>query len=140
MALSPTGATLYVANWGDGTISVINTATLATTATLDLNAPLSASGFLGGSTSGRRGLAHPRALVMSNDNDGDDSDETLFATEFYGQLRASGLPAGLERFDQNRVGVIYRVPVATQSVTLHTLGTTADLGFRASDGTVAGCP
>jgi YVTN family beta-propeller protein len=139
MALSPTGAKLYVSNWGDGTISVVNTTTLATTQTIDLNAPLAMSGFLGGTTSGRRALAHPRAVVMTNDNDGDDTDETLFITEFFGQRRTTGLPTGLDRFDQSHVGVIYRLQLATEVVSIHTLGATADILFRAGDGNVAGC-
>jgi YVTN family beta-propeller protein len=139
MALSPTGRTLYVSNWGDGTLTVVNTATMATTATIDLNTPLAAQGLVGAGVAGRRGLAHPRAVVMTNNGDGFDDDETLFVTEFFAKRRLTGVPAGLERFDQDHLGVVYRMPAGTRVVTLHTLGPSADMGFRAADGTVAGC-
>jgi YVTN family beta-propeller protein len=139
MALSPTGRTLYVSNWGDGTLSVVNTATMTTTATLDLNTPLASQGFVGPGVAGRRGLAHPRALVMTNNGDAFDDDEVLFVTEFFAKRRLTGVPTGLERFDQDHVGVVYRIPVATRVVTVHTLLPSANMGFQAADGTVAGC-
>ncbi|MFO0608244.1 MAG: hypothetical protein U0324_34075 [Polyangiales bacterium] len=139
MALSPTGRTLYVTNWGDGTLTVVNTATMTTTATVDLNTPLAAQGFVGAGVAGRRGLAHPRAVVMTNNGDAFDDDEVLFVTEFFAKRRLTGVPAGLERFDQDHLGVVYRMPVSTRVVTVQTLAPSADMGFRAADGTVAGC-
>jgi YVTN family beta-propeller protein len=139
MALSPTGRTLYVSNWGDGTLTVVTTATMAVSATIDLNGPLASLGLVGGGVPGRRGLAHPRAIVMTNNGDTFDDDETVFVTEFFAKRRLTGVPTGLERFDQNHLGVVYRMPVSTRAVTLSTLGPSADMGFRAADGTVAGC-
>ncbi|MFO0652831.1 MAG: hypothetical protein U0326_41830 [Polyangiales bacterium] len=139
MALSPTGRTLYVSNWGDGTVTVIDTATMSATGTIDLNAPLANSGMLGDGLNGRRALAHPRAIVMTNNGDANDADETLFVTEFFAMRRATGVPTGLERFDQSHQGVVYRVPVASRVVALSTIAPVTDVGFRAGDGTVAGC-
>ena len=139
MALSPTGRTLYVSNWGDGTLTVVTTATMAVVATVDLNGPLASLGLVGAGVTGRRGLARPRAIVMTNNGDNFDDDETLFVTEFFARRRLTGVPTGLERFDQNHHGVVYRMPVSTRVVAMSLLGPTADMGFRAADGTVAGC-
>ena len=139
MALSPTGATLYVANWGSGTVTVIDTATMSATRSVDLNGPLAASGMLGDGLTGRPGLAHPRAIVVTNNGDANDADETLFVTEFFAQRRVTGAPAGLERFDQSHLGVVYRAPLATAAVSLSTIAPVTDMGFRAGDNSVAGC-
>src|SRR6185295_12575592 len=44
IAIAPTGRTLYVTNWGEGTVSVIDSASMAVTSTVDLNAALASSG------------------------------------------------------------------------------------------------
>ena len=81
LALSPTGAKLFVAEFAEGRVSVINTAAMT----------------LGTSVA----LRNPRAVAVTNDGDADDSDETVIVTEFY------GLPvAGKEMQDDGRQGVV----------------------------------
>ncbi len=78
LALSPTGATLYVAELAESRIAVIDTATMAITATIAID--------------------RPRALAVTNDGDGDDADELLVAAAFYGE------PIGTEATDASRQG------------------------------------
>jgi len=81
LALSPTGAKLFVAEFAEGRVSVINTAAMT----------------LGTSVA----LRMPRAVAVTNDGDADDSDETLIVTEFYGAP-----VAGKEMKDDGRQGVV----------------------------------
>ena len=138
IAISPTGRRLYVANWAEGTVTEVEAATMAVTRTIDLNAALASSGLLG-TASARPGLAHPRALVVTNNGNGDDADETLYVTEFFSQARTSGVPADDSAFDVGRQGVVYRVNAGSGMVQgLITLGPTADTGFRDSVGATDG--
>ncbi len=139
VAVSPTGRTLFVANWGDGTVSVLDAATLAVMDTLDLNATLVRGGYLGPDAVSRHGLAHPRALAVTNDGDADESDEALYVTEFFAQRRATPGIVGLERFDQSHVGVVYRYTLGPRTLTATPVAPVADLGFRSTDGATAGC-
>ncbi|MEZ4410463.1 MAG: hypothetical protein R3A52_28885, partial [Polyangiales bacterium] len=140
LAISPTGARLYVSNWADGTVTEVNTADMTVARTLDLNPALAATGSLGTVTA-RRGLAHPRAVVVTNDGDGDDADETVYVTEFYSHARTSGVPADDSAFDLGRQGVIYRVAAGTGTVGAPiTLGPVSDTGFAPAMGaTNTGC-
>lgn len=82
LALSPTGAKLYVAEWGEGRISVIDTATMAVLSTIT-------------------GLRNPRAIAVTNNGDTNDDDETLVVAEFFGK------PVdGKEGQDDGRTGEI----------------------------------
>src|SRR6185369_9152357 len=63
LALSPTGATLYVAEFAEGRVSIIS----GTAMTIIDNIPAP---------------QNPRAVAVTNDGDADDSDETLIVTEF----------------------------------------------------------
>jgi YVTN family beta-propeller protein len=141
IALSPTGQTLYVANWADGTVTVIRTADMTVTATIDLNGPLATSGLLGDSvTGGRPGLAHPYAIGLTNDGDMEDGDETVYVTEYFSQAITSGVPTDNSGFDLGRQGVIYQFNAGTQTVgALITLAPTADTTFVDSDGNATGC-
>jgi YVTN family beta-propeller protein len=146
LAISPTGRKLYVANWAEGTVSEVDTRSWSVTRTVDLNAALAASGLLG-AVSPRPGLAHPRALVVTNNGDGEDSDETVYVTEFFSQARAGALPTDGSEFDTGRQGVVYRFNAGTGAVgALITLAPTEDTGFRdavgatsATTGGVTGC-
>lgn len=105
LALSPTGKKLFVANSADGTISMIDTEAFALRSELDLNKELLGLGNLGDIES-RAGLAHPRALVITDNGDQTDEDETLFATEFFSQpLRDASKE--LTEVDRNREGIVY---------------------------------
>ena len=140
MAISPTGARLYVANWGEGTVTVVNTATMAVVKTVDLNAALAHSGMLGEGVYARPALAHPRSLVVTNDGDADDGDETVYVTEFFSQARADDLPEDDSRFDVGRQGVVYRFNAGSWEVGEPiTLAPVEDTGFVDSKGNKTGC-
>lgn len=119
VALTPTGATAYVANWVDGTVTVISTASMSVTTSIDLNAALLATGYLGdlavaGATpiTTRPALAHPRSLAVTNSGTGVDADEFVYVTEYYAQATApesapgNGTPGNA---DTRKVGVVYRI-------------------------------
>jgi YVTN family beta-propeller protein len=91
-ALSPSGTTLYVSNWADGTLSIVDTRSRSVD-TLDL----------GGA---------PFAVCVSNDGDEEDSDETVFVTDFY----ALGIDGQLEATDRARRGRVFRVSAGDHSI------------------------
>jgi DNA-binding beta-propeller fold protein YncE len=116
MALSPSGALLYVASWMDGTVTVYNTSDLSTKSTIDLNRTLAASGLLGPNISPRPALAHPYAVAITDNGDSNDNDETVYVTEFFSQMIA-GVPIADDRWwDIGRQGIVYRFDVATETV------------------------
>lgn len=80
LALSPTGARLYVAEWAEGRIAVIDTATMT-----EVGAILAPR--------------NPRALAVTNDGDQDDDDELLIVPEFFGEAGP-----GAEATDTSRSG------------------------------------
>lgn len=137
IALAPTGRTAYVANWANGDISVIDTQTLTHKGTIDLNAPLAKTGFLG-NVAPRPALAHPRSLTVSHDGDADDADETLLVTEYFAQQVAELQPDGLNA-DTSRAGIVYRVRLADGAVDTVKLSAIENIGFRDSAGNPAGC-
>jgi len=47
LALTPNNTKLYVSNWVDGNLSVIDPVSMTVTSTVDLNATIAATGFLG---------------------------------------------------------------------------------------------
>jgi DNA-binding beta-propeller fold protein YncE len=139
IAISPNGRFLYVPCWAEGTVTVIDAVLFTVSRTIDLNDDLVATGDLGTVTA-RPGLAHPRAIVVTNDGDTDDSDETVWVTEYFGQHRTSGLPADDSAFDVAKEGIVYRFgaeggaamdPVRIAPVT--------DTGFVDSNGATTGC-
>lgn len=119
IAISPSGAAVYVANFGEGTISMVDTGELTHVTKLDLNLPLARTGVLGELAGGpnsvwteadlqriRPGLAHPRALAMTDSGDDTDADETLYVTEFFSQA----LPAPeTTDVDQSRQGFVFPI-------------------------------
>ena len=87
IALSPTGRRAFVAELAEGRISVLDTATMTVTGSIPID--------------------RPRALVVSNDLDGDDDDETLVAPQFF------GVPVpGREGKDDGRTGLVRRYALA----------------------------
>ncbi len=139
IAISPSGLTLFVANWADGTVTVIDAATLAVKRTVDLNPSLAASGMIG-TVSPRAALAHPRSLVVTSNGDAADADEKVYVTEFFSQARASDVPDDDSRFDVGRQGVVYAFDIATYTVAAPiTIAPVADTGFPDSKGTKTGC-
>ncbi len=142
VAISPTGRTLYVANYQDGTVSVVNTADMSVTRTINLNVSLADSGLLGASVMGRAraALAHPRSIVVTNNGDGNDDDETVYVSEFFAQARTSGVPAGDSQFDLNKQGVVYRFNAGSGAVGAPiTLAPVDNTGFQDSANANTGC-
>jgi YVTN family beta-propeller protein len=115
-ALSPNGTRLYVANSSSNNLVVVDTATLGTVATVDL------------SSSGTA----PRSIAVTNDGDGDDTDETVFVALFFGQLRP-GKSSGDEGQDDQREGRVVAVSTATNTVVgLTSLSPMAVTGFNSN--------
>src|SRR3569832_1012625 len=81
LALSPTGKQLFVAEYAESRVSVIDTATMMVTSSLAVD--------------------RPRALAVTNNGDTNDGDETLFVAS----VEAS--PEGPTRFDNNLFPVIH---------------------------------
>lgn len=71
LALSPSGAKLFVAEFGESHLSVIDTATMVR------------SDFAAN-------VRSPRGIAVSNNGDTSDSDETVVVPEFYGEPQADG--------------------------------------------------
>lgn len=138
VALSPTGATAYVANWNDGTVSVIDTASMGVMSTIDLNAPLAAKGYFGADVQGRPALAHPRSIVVTNNGDPSDIDEAILVTEFFAQQK-DPVAADGSNADTSKVGVVYRIPAGGGAPYVLELPPLADMGFKDLNGNVAGC-
>jgi YVTN family beta-propeller protein len=140
LAISPSGARLYVANWAEGTVTVVDTDDMTVADTVDLNGALAYSGVLGDDVVARPGLAHPRALVVTDDGDEDDDNETVYVTEFFSQARNWDLPADDSRFDVGRQALVYSFSAGDHQVGEPiTIDPVADTGFVDSKGTVTGC-
>jgi YVTN family beta-propeller protein len=138
IAISPHGSRLYVTNWGEGTVTVIRTADMSIAATVDLNASLAGSGALGNIMFARPGMAHPFAVVVTN-NTGDDLMETVFVTEFFSQATTT-TSTDDTYFDTGRQGLVYRIETSDNRVlTPVTIGAVANTGFNDSNGQPTGC-
>lgn len=142
IALTPSGKRLFVANWGEGTVSVITTPDFAARAELDLNRALVDTGALG-AVAPRLGLAHPRALALTDDGDDEDGDETLYVTEFFSMpLADAGPPDEPGYFDRNRQGLVYPIPLSDRLGQVGepiTLGPVSDTGLADVNGAPTGC-
>ncbi|NUQ78070.1 MAG: beta-propeller fold lactonase family protein [Polyangiaceae bacterium] len=137
LALTPNNKMLYVANWIDGTLSVIDVPSMTKTGTLDLNKVLAATGLLGDVAS-RPSLAHPRSVAITNDGDADDADETVFVTEFFAQRTAAESADG-KNADINKKGLVYAVSTENFAVSTIGLGAIADTGQSDHNGQKTGC-
>ena len=137
VALAPSGRTAYVANWNDGTVSVIDTAKLEAKPSIDLNAPLVATGYLG-KINARPALAHPRSLTVTNNGDKYDNDETLLITEYHAQQFAELQSDGLNA-DVNKLAIVYKAKLSDYKVSTVSLSPLQDIGFKDSQGNPAGC-
>ncbi len=102
VALSPTGKYAVVANFGETTVSIVNTATLQVEAKVDVG-------------------GNPRAVAISNNGDEEESDERAYVTLFYGELIS-------EASDDGRRGKVVELqftgtPQVTRTFTLAPLDT-----------------
>lgn len=109
IAVTPNGTRLYVANHTAGTVTAVDLKTRKAIGSI----------AVGG---------NPMALAISNDGDGDDSDETVFVTQFFSELIAGRNQVD----DQARRGVVRSFVVGQpQQLTTTTLAPLADSGFTA---------
>lgn len=99
LTLSPNGTRLYVANSASNNLMVFNTSTSQRVATVDLSA---------------FGTA-PRAIGVTNDTDADDTDETIFVSLFFAQLRP-GKTSLDEGQDDAKEGRVVAISAATNTV------------------------
>jgi YVTN family beta-propeller protein len=81
LALSPTGKKLFVAEYAESRVSLIDTGTLQITSTIAVD--------------------RPRALMVTNNLDTSDDDETLVVAEFFGRAVGGG-----EAKDDGRTGYL----------------------------------
>jgi YVTN family beta-propeller protein len=137
LALSPSGDRVFVANWNDGTVSVVNAATMKAGKPIDLNPALVAGGYLG-EVEARAALAHPRSIAVSNDGDGDDADEMLYVTEYFGQQIEAEASDG-SNADVRNVGLVYQASLDGYTVSTIPLSPLEDVGFKDANGVAAGC-
>lgn len=113
LALSPSGRTLFVAEIAEGRVSVIDTATMTVVSSFRID--------------------RPRALLVTNNGDELDEDETLVVTQFYGAP-----VAGKESKDDGRTGVVRTYALADLSETHEIALAPIDSGFP--KGGVDGAP
>ena len=136
LAITPHNTKIYVSNWVDGTLSVVDPITMTVTSTIDLNATIVATGVLGPVTA-RPALAHPRGVAITNTG-GADSAEDVYATEWYA-VRTSPEDATGTNSDHNWKGLLYKVNVGTGTPSTIDLPALADTGFLDAKGQHTGC-
>ncbi len=137
VALSPNNNRLYVANWVEGTVTVIDPADMSVVESVDLNATLVASGLLG-DVDPRPALAHPRAIAVTNDGDDDDTDETIVVTEWFAQ-RTGPEGANGANADISKKGLLYRFDYGSTTASTLDLPAVTDTGFVDHNGNATGC-
>jgi YVTN family beta-propeller protein len=137
IAITPNNKKLYVSNWVDGTLSVIDTASMTVSSTVDLNTAIAATGLLG-SVTARPALAHPRGIAITNNGDTNDDDETVYVTEWFA-LRTGPETAAGTGSDTNWKGLIYAVNVGSGMVRTLDLPPITDTGFNDAKGQATGC-
>lgn len=141
IAISPSGNKLFVANWGEGTINTITADPFKTRAAADLNSVLLAKGTALGELATRSGLAHPYALAVTDNGDDDDTDETLYATEFFSQsLPGIDATSDFSEVDQNRQGYVYTMSLSSGNPgPMIAIAPVANTGFADSEKRMTGC-
>jgi DNA-binding beta-propeller fold protein YncE len=138
MAMTPLGSMVWVANWVDGTLMGIHSDTMTVATTIDLNAALAAAPYLGAGVTSRPAIAHPRALAITNNGDTVEDDETIYVAEFFAQQKVP-LASDGSNADVAKVGIVYKIPLATKAVSLIELPPMTDMGFQDHTGGMAGC-
>ncbi len=119
LALSPTGKRLFVAEYAESRISVIDTATMTVERTMPAD--------------------RPRALYVTNNLDTSDDDETLIATQFFGVPTQGG-----EARDDGRTGKVRLYSLADlttyKSIILNPIDSGFPKGGVATNPTVKASP
>ena len=111
LALTPNGRKLYVTNTRSHTISVIDTATNRVVKTI------AGAGI------------EPRGIAITNDNDADDDDETIYVTQFL----ALPINGKLDGEDDSKSGLITVLDTKTDTITTTAeLRPLRDTGFNAA--------
>ena len=138
LAMTPLGSMVWVANWVDGTLMGVSTDTMTVTTTIDLNAALAALPYLGAGATARPAVAHPRAVAITNNGDTIETDETIYVTEYFAQQKTP-LASDGSNADTARVGLVYKIPLGTKTVSTIELPPMSDMGFQDHTGGTAGC-
>jgi len=119
LALTPNGSRLYVSNSRSNSVSVIDTATDTVITTIQNVGP------------------EPRGLAITNDGDADDTDETVYVTQFL-SLPVAGKVDGQ---DDAKAGHVTIISTATNLITGQvTINPIADTGFLAAGDAIARIP
>jgi len=137
LALTPGGTRAWVANWVDGTLTGVDTASMEAKSTIDLNAALVASKLVG-DVAPRPSLAHPRSVSITNNGDANEDDESIYVTEYFAQRTEAEADDGANA-DVAKSGLVYKVKLSDKSVSTIKLAPIADMGFKDSTGGTAGC-
>jgi hypothetical protein len=137
VALTPAGTRAWVANWVDGTVLGIDTASMTVKSTIDLNAALVDTRLVG-DVLARPALAHPRSVAITNNGDANEDDESIYVTEYYAQRVAAEADDGANA-DTAKNAIVYRVKIADKSVSTIRLAPLADMGFKDNLGGTAAC-
>jgi len=109
-ALTPNGNVLFIANHTEGTVGIINTADQT---------------YLGGIQVG----GNPTAIAITNNGDRNDGDETIFVTQFFGELIPGGPGEGFDTGKRGIVNALAVVDLLPRRITLSPFG---DVGFTAN--------
>ncbi|NUO53272.1 MAG: hypothetical protein HOV80_30865 [Polyangiaceae bacterium] len=134
LAITPNNTQVYVANWVEGTVSVVDAQTLTVASTIDLNQTLIDTGLLGSSvTVSRPALAHPRSIAITNDLDAEDDDEKVVVTEFFAQRTAPESQPLADNADVNWVGLLYVADTNGGAPSALSLPPVTDTGFMAGN-------
>jgi mono/diheme cytochrome c family protein len=104
---------------------------------VDLNPTLVATGLIG-TVAARPGLAHPRALAITNNGDASDDDESVLVTEWYAQRTAPESADG-KNSDTNKAGLVYQVAVADGAQVAIQLPPVLSTGFVDHNNGATGC-
>jgi DNA-binding beta-propeller fold protein YncE len=138
IAMTPLGSMVWVANWVDGTLMGIRSDTMMVAATVDLNAALAASPYLGAGATARPALAHPRALAITNNGDMVEDDETIYVAEYFAQQKTPNA-SDTSNAETAKVGVVYKVPLKSMTASIIELPPMTDMGFQRHTGATAAC-
>src|SRR5262249_8256605 len=112
LALTPNGTKLYVSNARSNTVSVIDTTTDTVIKTIFGVGP------------------EPRGIAITNDGDGDDTDEQAFVTQFLSLPVGGGIVDGQDNAKAGHVTIIStNTDTVTGQVTINPL---ANTGFNAT--------
>ena len=115
IAITPNGKYAYVANHTDGTVSVISTSSLNVVNTVAVE-------------------GNPMAIAISDDGDSDDTNETVYITQFYSDvIDPINRPDGFNNSKQGKINYLTVGNSLTTNSTVYeyTLAPLADAGFTA---------